>query len=502
MRLKQVLAAGIVAAALAPAALAQPANELIVAVPQEPPSNDVCAMASSAAARVLFANVGEGLTTRDYATGELKSLLATAWKQTSPMTWEFTLRQGVVFHDGAPFNAENAVKSIQRTFIPQLNCSVATQAFGAIKLTAEAVGEYTLKITTSQEDPILPRRTVFLGMASPASPTDRPAVMPVGTGPYKLTRWDRGTRIVFERNAQYWGAAPPSARVTYLFRGEDLVRANMVERGEADVAIGLPSEFSKNKGAVSIDVPSVVGLRVHTFSAPYNDMRVRQAVKLALDRKGLIAAVWDGAGSVASQPITNEVVGYDAGYPEPKYDPDAARKLIAAAKADGVKVDTPAAIFTRMDILDNADILAQGLAQQLNDIGLNVKVQVMEAGPWIELLRTHPTDRPGFLLEPHNNGLGDGSWTANSKYHSSQGRSQVPEAQRATVDDMIKRAGAAQGDERAKLYRELFAYLDREVIQDVFIARTRSVMVLGARVKYSPVAPSDDIVPLALIMKQ
>lgn len=478
------------------------ANELRIAVPQEPPVADICAIGSNAAARVLFANVGEGLTERVVETGEVRPLLATAWKQLSPMVWEFTLRKGVVFHDGTPFNAQTAATSVNRTFLKQLNCSVATQAFGAVRLTAEAVGDSVLRLTTAVEDPILPLRTAFLGMTSPNTPTDKPTARPIGTGPYKFASWERGTRLVLDRHDKYWGKAPQFERVTYLFRGEDLVRAEMINAGEADIAVGLPFEFQKYKGAVMFDVPETLGVRIHIQSPPFNNKKVREAVKLAIDRQGIIKAVWSGAGKVASQPIPPDALGFDPKYPSPAYNPDAARKLIAQAKAEGAPVGTPSIIYTRLDILENGDLLAQALAQQLNNIGLNVKVQILEAAPWIEILRSRPTNRPGFLLEPHGNILGDASWTANSKYHSSQPRSQVPDELRPTVDQMIRRAGAARGEERARLYRELFAYLDREVIQDVFIAHTRSVMIVGPGVQYTPNIQSDDIIRVASITKK
>lgn len=481
---------------------AQKSTELRIAVPQEPPVNDICAMGSNAASRVLFANVGEGLTERVVETGELRPLLATAWKQVSPKVWDFTLRKGVGFHDGTPFNARTAAASVNRTFLRPLNCSVATQAFGAVRLTAEAVGDYVLRLTTAIEDPILPLRTAFLGMTSPNTPTDKPTQQPIGTGPYKFASWDHGTRMVLERNDKYWGKAPQFGRVVYLFRGEDLVRAEMINTGEADIAVGLPFEFMKNKGAVMFDVPETLGLRIHTQSPPYNNIKVREAVKLAIDRAGIIKAVWNGAGQVASQPIPPGTLGFDPNYPAPRYDPEAARKLISQAKAEGAPIDTPSIIYTRLDILDNGDLLAQAIAQQLNAIGLNVKVQIMEAAPWIEILRSRPTNRPGFLLEPHGNILGDASWTANSKYHSSQPRSQVPDELRPKVDAMIQRAAAVRGAERERLYRELFAYLDREVIQDVFIANTRSVMIVGPGVQYKPNVQSDDIIRVAQIMKK
>ena len=237
-------------------------------------------------------------------------------------------------------------------------------------------------------------------------------------------------------------------------------------------------------------------------SPPFNNKKVRDAVKLAIDRAGIIKAVWNGAGSIASQPIPPDAVGFDPKYPAPRFNPDAARKLIAQAKAEGAPIGQPSIIYTRLDILENGDLLAQAIAQQLNNIGLNVKVQIMEAAPWIEILRSRPTNRPGFLLEPHGNILGDSSWTANSKYHSSQPRSQVPDELRPMIDLRIQRAGAARGEERVKQYRDLFAYLDQEVIQDVFIAHTRSVMVVGPNVQYKPNLQSDDIIRVAQVAKK
>lgn len=497
--MRRKLLAGLVVASLVGihAATAQDEKTLTIAVPQEPPSFDVCAMGSNAASRIIFGNIGEGFTERDPTTGELKPLLAVSWERTSPLTWVFKLRENVKFHDGAPFNAETAAASIVRTFKPELNCSVATQAFGAVKVTAKALDEYTLELTTSQPDPILPLRTSFLGMASPNSPADKPAEKPMGTGPYRVVSWDHGSQIVLEAFPDYWGKPGEATKVVYLFRAEDLVRSQMVANGEADIAVGLPVEFADQENAVKFSIPDTTGLRIHMQSPPFTDKRVREAVRYAIDREGLIAAVWNGAATPASQPITPDIFGYNPDIPVAPYDPEKARELVEAAKADGVPVETEAKIFTRTDIVDNADLLAQALAAQLTEVGLNVSVQIMEAAPWIELLRSHPSDKPGFLLEPHNNSLGDASWTANSKYHSSQARSQNRGELAEKADAMIEAANAAEGEERRKLYQDFFKFLNDDVVTDAFIAYTQSVYAIGPRVAYEPNSMSNDVLRIS-----
>ena len=469
-------------------------RNLRIVVPQEPPELEICSMGSSAPARVLFGNVGEGLTQRDPVSGAVLPLLALEWKQTSPTSWVFKLREGVTFHDGSPFNAETAVTSFVRTFKKELSCASATQAFGSLGVSAKALGPYEIELTTTQPDPILPLRISFVGMTGPKTDPNSRTNQPVGTGPYQVTKWQRGTDLVLQPFKNYWGKSGAADRVTYIFRSEDLVRAEMIGTGEADIAVGLPAEFAKMKYAVSYPVPETTGLRFHMQSPPFNDRRVREAVVYALDREGLIAAIWNGVGKSAGQPITEDVLGFNPDIKPAPYDPKRAKQLIAEAKAAGVAVNTPSKIFTRLDVLDNADLLAQAIAQQLNDIGMNVSVEVMEAAPWIDLLRIHPKDRPGFLLEPHNNLLGDASWTANSKYHSKAGRSQNRGETAAVADAMIEKAGAATGEERRRLYRELMTYLSQEVMTDAFIAYTNAVLLVGPKVSYTPNTMSNDIV--------
>lgn len=483
------------------AASAQAQVPLVVAVPQEPTALDICTTGSNPVARVLLGNVAEGLTDRG-ADGQVKPLLATAWKQVSPMVWEFTLRSGVVFHDGTPFNAQAAATSMNRSFQPQLTCNSATQYFGVVKLQAQAVDAGTLRVTTSIEDAALPLRLSFLGMASPKTPADKLVSDPVGTGPYRMARWDRSERIILERWQQYWGPAPQVTRVTYLFRPEDLVRAEMVGAGEADLALGLPLEFAKHKGALVYDLPETLGLRIHTQSPPFDNIKVRKAMQLAIDRQSIINAVWGGGGVVASQPIPPGTVGFDPKAPAPAFNLAQAKKLIAEARQEGAPVNRQAIMYTRLDVLQNGEVVAQALAQQLNNIGLNVKVQILEAAPWIQILLSRPTERPGFILEPHSNILGDASLTANSKYHSSQRRSQVPDAQRPVVDDMIVKAAGLKGAAREQAYQKLFAYLNENVVQDVFIANTKAVMIVRPGVEYHADRWSNEIVRIASIRKR
>jgi peptide/nickel transport system substrate-binding protein len=492
MTMKYRVMASLALAGLATTAGAQE-KTLRIVIPQEPPNLEICDTGSNAPARVLFGNVSEGLTERDPNGGDLKPLLANSWEQTSPTTWVFSLRKGVKFHDGSPFNAETASASIARSFDPDLACDTVSGVFGAALLTGKALGEYQLEITTSLPDPILPVRISFLGMTGPNSSLDAKTSEPIGTGPYKLASYERGAQIVLAANPDYWGTPGDASQVTYIIRPDDLVRSQMIGAGEADIAVGLPMEFASMDGAVAFPVPETTGLRINLGSPPYDDHRVRQAVLHAIDREGLIAAVWNGGAVPAAQPITADVLGFDPNVVVPEYNPDLAKSLIDEARNDGVAVDTPSKIYTRVDIVDNADLLSQALAQQLTAVGLNVEVEIMEAAPWIERLLSHGTDSPGFILEPHNNGLGDASWTANAKYHSSQSRSQMRGDFAVKADAMIEAAGQAQGEERRRLYQDFFKYLDQDVIADAFIAHTQAVMVIAPRVTYTPNAMSNDV---------
>lgn len=484
-------------------AAAQDANlktSVTIALPEEPPTLDPCAIVTVGPSRILAGNVAEGLTEREAGTNQLKPLLATAWKQTAPTTWEFTLRQGVKFHDGAPFNAQTAATSINRTFMPKLSCSTMTLAFGAVRITAaEPIDEYTIRITTNQEDPLLPFRASFLGMTSPNTGVDRQTDRPIGTGPYKFVRWDRGSSVTLQRDDNYWGAKPQLLTATYLFRGEDTVRAAMIETGEADIALALSPEYGNQKGAQSFPIPVSIGLRMDTQSAPLNDKRVRQAVDHAIDRQRLINAIWSGKGRIGTQVITPEVAGYNPDIKPTPYDVEAAKKLIAAAKADGVPVDRPIRAYNRLDLYPNADLFAQALAQQLNAIGLNVQIQNMEAAAWIErLLSAASPDRVEMVIDPHQNALGEASQSVNARFDSSQKRNRIPKGQQAQVDGMIRKAGATPlGEERLKLYRDLLAFLSAEVLQDSYIAYLESTIILGPKVRYAPNAQSHTVIRLS-----
>jgi len=107
-----------------------------------------CQASRSNIGRVIKQNVAETMTEIDPATGEITPRLATAWEQIDDLTWRFTLREGVKFHDGADLNADAVIYAIQRTMDETLDCEVRTKFFGNIALTPTAVDDLTVDIAT------------------------------------------------------------------------------------------------------------------------------------------------------------------------------------------------------------------------------------------------------------------------------------------------------------------------------------------------------------------
>jgi len=180
-------------------------EEVVIAVGIEPVSLDAW-RSFAGTGGPGFRNAIEQLINRDFTTGEFVPILATSWERLNDTTIRFTLREGVTFHDGSPFNAEAAAASINHTFD-------ADNAFDLLDflgtMSAEAVDEYTLDISTPEPDPILLGKVEWVGISSAKQLAEDPDAYHteiVGTGPYKFVEWRKGESITYEANPDWWGS--------------------------------------------------------------------------------------------------------------------------------------------------------------------------------------------------------------------------------------------------------------------------------------------------------
>lgn len=471
--------------------------EIVIAVPEEPAGIDLCNSDTTAPSRILRGNVGEGLTHRNIETGAVEPLLALEWTQEAPEVWTFTLREGVTFHDGTAFDAAAAAQSINRVFNDDVGCSIRAQLFGGNVAKAEATGPYTLRIGMTAPDPILPLRLSSLPISSPGTPEDSVTDRPVGTGPYSLTEWRRGAHITLEKFADYWGEESDIARATYVFRPEGAVRVGMVDTGEADVATNVSLDLLGSDGVIPYDLPNTIIMRLDMQDEPFTDIRVRRAIGHAIDREGMIEGFLNGAGEPASQIISRFVDGYNPDLEVPEYDPELASRLVAEAAADGVDTRAEVTYYVLGSANPYNSLIAQATAEQLNAIGLNVKVVSLERAAMGDILLSKGHDRRAILHYGHDNLLGDASLTVNAIFPSTQKRSQIGPEFAAVVDPAVEAANAAVGEERTKLYRDLIEYWTNEVVQDIYFATLQGAMKVRAGVNYTPNFQTNEIMLLS-----
>jgi peptide/nickel transport system substrate-binding protein len=471
-------------------------NTLRIVLSQEPPTLEPCESSLTSTGIVVRSNITEPLIERDPNSGDLQPLLATEWHQTSPNQWTFKVRDGVTFSNGAPFTAKDAAFSIDRAVNSELGCNVDGYVFGDEKLKLSSPDDNTLVIGTEQPDPILPLRISFVEIVPTTTSTTEKVREPIGTGPYAVEDWEYGQKLLLKRNDTYWGRKPAFARAEYQWRSEGSVRAAMITNDETDIATSLGPEDGAGDLGVPFQNNETTALRMQATEAPLNDMRVRQAINYAVNRTGIVKALFRGLGDPASQLIPSGVVGYNDQLKIWPHDPDKAKQLIVDAKADGVPVDKQIRLIARTAQFPNISETIEVLQSEFADIGLNVKIEMMDtANQLLYQLRPFPGNAgPYLLMIQHGNQAGDAAFTMD-QYMLSDG----PQAAYGTTefDKKIRAAEAFTGQARQDAFAKLFAEEPKEIMQMAYIAHMKGILGKSPRVDYTPNSATGDEMRLA-----
>lgn len=374
-------------------AQAQESSTLVIAVPSDPAGLEPGINKAEPIGSEIILNVFDTLVAwqaPDFA--ELEGRLATEWSVSEDgMTFDFTLRDGVVFHDGTPFNAEAVKFSIERTV--EMNPYVEA-SLGLIE-SIETPSETEVVFTLSRPYP------AFLSiLAQPqsaiVSPTavgelgDDFATNPVGTGPFKFRAYQADTRVVLDANADYYRGAPKLERLIYTIIPEASTRRLELENGGVDIIqqagqlSAVPSEemaaFAENDDIQILESPSQI-IRQLEFNnslteGPFTDVRVRRAIAMAIDYDGLLSGVFDGTAERVYGPLTSNSWAFDPEVMDlaPSYDPEAAKALLAEAGVD--PSDLTVKLYSFQGSLWGA--VATFVQANLADIGVNVEIAQTE----------------------------------------------------------------------------------------------------------------------------
>ena len=381
------------AAAVAPAAKVQasgvattkaPANktELVIASPSDISKLDPH-MSTSFQDIIITFNLYDNLTARD---PDLKLIprLATEWKATSDKVWEFKLRPNVKFHDGSPMTSADVKFSIERTYDPNAKTLVATIFTTVEKI--DTPDPMTVVFTTKQPDPLLPARLAFYGgQIIPKAyfekvGADEFNAKPIGSGVVKFKEWVKDDRLVLDANKEYWGGAPNFEKVTLKPIPENQPRMAALLSGSADMALKLiPDQVDQLKSnekarAEGAFYAGLYVLGVNSKVPPLDNPKVKQALSLAIDRDGIVKALWKGQGAVPNGFVApGDAIGYDPGRKPFEFNVDKAKALLAEAGYKGEEI-----VIESSTVIGNDRQMSEAIVEMWKKAGVNAKMEIIE----------------------------------------------------------------------------------------------------------------------------
>lgn len=319
--------------------------------------------------------------------GAVQPSVATSWETVDELTWEFHLRDDVVFQNGEPLNAQAVKFTLDR--ILDADEAIPWRAQVASITGVEVVNDTTLRITTDAPfGPLV--QTLMVAFIIPPDyyrevGKDAFAERPVGSGPFRWVDFDPSTHLTVEAWPDSWrwhGQEPGLDQVTWRKLAEDSTRVSALEAGEVDVVEDVPPEMVARLEQRGLDVISqpiaqtlVVNLR-STWDTPLADMRVRQAINYAIDKEALLESIALGHGTlVNSQLIGADSFGFHPDLEPYPYDPDKARELFAEA---GYPNGFEATFHFSVGRYPKDKEVSEAIAAQLADVGIIANLEFLE----------------------------------------------------------------------------------------------------------------------------
>jgi peptide/nickel transport system substrate-binding protein len=392
-------------------------TSIVIAIGDEPSTIDP-QKTEDGNERAITDNINETLLRRDSADNKIVPRLATALpKQVGPSTWEFTLRTGIKFTNGEPFDATAAADSINRVLDPKYQSAQLDFYTGITS--AKAVNATTLDVMTKGFDPVFDASMVRLKMVPPiASKTSDFAEHPIGTGPYEFVSWQRGQQITLRANPNYWGTKPKIQSATIRFISQDSTRVAGLRTGEIDLATLIPPELAGTAPQViSRDGLEYPVFRLKNYDGVLKDPRIRQALNYAVDKNAIAKNLYSGYASVAPcQTLGSGVFGFDANLQPYPYDPNKAKQLLQEAGYNGQTISLLGA--TGRWLKDNE--LEQAVMGYLAAVGVKIKPDVRPFNSYIgQFVKPIGNPQPDIGFVSASNELFDASKI--DSYYSSKG---------------------------------------------------------------------------------
>jgi len=380
----------------APQVVEQPAqsegarDHLTFVMPDQPGSMDPWGTSCTAVifTAVCDTIVNEPMTWITSDTFEVVSLSGVdSWEQLDSQNWRFKLRQGVKFHNGEPWNAEAAKAGIDQNGNPD-NASSSYAYHGSIQ--AEVVDQYTVQVVCAGECPVLPRSMIFGRFQAPewyaSAPAEERNRQIYGIGPYKLVEWRPDIDIQMEIYENYVpnpdpsvvdGQAPHIKKLTNVWRGEELVRAAMVQTGEADWAADIGFDYKtkvpKWKQSSTSEVFSLIPDAM--WHPELKKKQVREALALAINCQAITDALLEGLpcwGNINPPGTVGVTERNSVPYP---YDPERARQLLQEANYDPAN---KIVINSRTGYCCRNVEFQEAVIQYWTEVGINAEFQLHE----------------------------------------------------------------------------------------------------------------------------
>jgi len=351
--------------------------------------------------------------------GEIEPRLATAWEQLDDLTWRFTLRDDVFFHNGEPFTSESVKFSLDRVSNPDLGLSQSS-VWTAYEGT-DASDPYVAIIKTKVPDGTILTNLALTGMLPPeAGPNIDFSTEALGSGPFKFVERVLDDHLTLEANENYWGEVPAIKTVIIRDIPEHTTMVSAFETGEVDFVWGIPAEerdrIESLPGLSVIEYPTftVRFLWMNAGKEPFDNPLVREAIRHAIDIDAIVEVLFPGQAIKATSCVAQGVVGY-CEQPVNDYDPEKAIALLTeAGYPDGFDVEMKLATY-----LPKQKEKAEVIAGYLADVGINAQVIIQDQALWIEDLMALNWD---LNLLGTGTITGDADFTLRRIYHSTAKR--------------------------------------------------------------------------------